>query len=117
MTQYSTFIEEVPIDQRQLNERGQEVLSKERPAYPIHFSQKRPESMRDIIRRMIAAEKERANAGEDVETFEDADDFEIGDDYYDHDSRTTPYEQIFEPAPAPATLPGEPVPAPEEAGE
>lgn len=117
MTQYSPFIEEIPVDQRLLNSKGQETLSKERPCYPIQFGIKRPESMRDIIRRMIAAERERANVGEDVETFEDADDFEVGDDYYDHDSRSTPYEQIFEPPVEPATPVAEPVSTPEKADE
>lgn len=117
MTQFAPFIEEIPIDQRMINSCGQEVLSKERPAYPIQFSQKRPESMRDIIRRMIAAEKERANAGEDVETFEDADDFEVGDDYYDYDSRSTPYEQTFEPPATPATPPAEPSAVPDKPQE
>lgn len=117
MTEFAPFIEETPIDQRMINSRGQEVLSKVRPAYPVQFAQKRPESMRDIIRRMIQLEKQRANAGEDVETFEDADDFEVGDDYYDHDSRTTPYEQIFEAPVTPAAAPAEPAAVPAEPQE
>lgn len=116
MSTYSTFIEEVPVDQRLLNSKGQETLSKERPAYPIQFSQKRPESMRDIIRRMIAQEKSSLG-NEDVETFEDADDFEVGDDYHDYDSRSTPYEQNFDHIEGNPTPTSEPTPVPNEPTE
>ena len=85
-------------------ERARDTLNKGRevpdpiPMAPALGYERRP-TIRDQIRDMIQSEKlkeEVTNAG--AETFDEANDFDVEDEYYDP---TTPYEDNFDPEPAP----------------
>lgn len=79
-----------------LNGDGHEVVDSVPMAPPVGY-EKQP-SVTDRIRAMVQSEllrREAAEAG--VETFEEADDFDVGDDI----DPSTPYEENFDPPPAP----------------
>lgn len=78
-----------------LDDHGREVLDPTPIAPPIGW---KPEpSMVEIIRAQIAGERLRQEAeAAGKESFEEADDFDVDDDF----DPSSPYEEIFDPAPA-----------------
>ena len=69
-----------------------EVLDYTPIAVPIGM--KRPESMHDMITRIIGNKFADIKLDSETETFEESEDFEIDDDDYDPSS---PWEEVFEP--------------------
>lgn len=79
---------------------GAEVLDPRPMAPPVGY--KREPSLMEKVRAMVRSEQFRMAAeAAGAETFEEADDFEVGDDY----DPTSPYEEVFEPAPRPDPIP------------
>lgn len=75
-----------------LDENGHEILDATPIAIPLGM--KRPESIQEMVARLVRQERFRAALGkDDYESFEEADDFDVDDDY----DPTTPFEQHFDP--------------------
>lgn len=70
---------------------GHEVPDSTPVAIPAGF--KRPETMEEIVKRMVRTQISREAAEKGEETFEEADDFEVDDDF----DPSTPYEVLFDP--------------------
>lgn len=86
-----------------LNEKGNEVFSGERKAYPLHIGKKQP-SIHELVRQMILAQKYAEQEG--YESFADADDFDVDDDPGDpvehlphYQDMRYEYEKDFDHAP------------------
>lgn len=88
------YFREEGAQQRYLNDRGQEVLDPRPMAPPIGY--KKQPSMVEIVRQQILSARlaEEAEAA-GMETFDEADDFDVSDDF----DPSSPYEEIFDPAP------------------
>lgn len=78
-----------------LNDHGHEIPDPTPMAPPVGF--KPQPSMVEIVRAQIAGERLRQEAeAAGLETFEEADDFDVQDDF----DPSSPYEEMFDPAPA-----------------
>lgn len=82
------------------DELGREIPDPTPLAPPLGY--KKQPTLAEQMRAMVISEKLKAEArAAGAETFEEADDFNVGDDY----DPTSPYEEIFEPLPAPDERP------------
>lgn len=75
-----------------LNEKGQEIPDPKPVEIPVGF--KKPDSIQDMIRRLVHNEFAVQKRG-DVESFQEADDFDVDDDF-DSIDRGTLYERDFD---------------------
>lgn len=83
----------MPFVPGRLDQNGSEIPDPTPVAIPAGF--KEPESLENMIRRLVRADDfRRAADQEGFETFEEAEDFEIDDDSFDPSS---PYEEVFDP--------------------
>lgn len=69
-----------------LNEHGHEVPDPRPVARPLHVDV--PETLAEMIQRMVRSQVSRQAEAVGFETFEDADDFDVGDD----EELSSPYE-------------------------
>lgn len=88
------FEEEVPTRHGQLDERGWEIPDPNPVEMPIGFE--RPESVEEMIQRMVRGGVSALAREAGYETFEEADNFEIEDEDGFNDP-ATPYEEEFDP--------------------
>ena len=87
------FEEEVPM-YGGLDDRGWEVPDPNPVEIPAGF--RKPETLAEMVQRMVRGRVSEIAESEGYETFEEADDFEIADDEY-MDDPSTPYEEEFDP--------------------
>lgn len=100
MAKTKQLIEERPVhkhrtrmDEGRLTPDGREILDGTPIAPPLGFI-KQP-SLHELMRAMVLEHANLRAQGQDPETFEEADDFDVDDE--DEPSRSSPYEQNFDP--------------------
>lgn len=84
-------------DGKKYNAAGEELMDPTPVALPMHF--RRPESINDMMKRLIKTHLSKAAAAENSESFEEADDFNVEGE---EKEPTTPYEDDLEGLDAPA---------------
>ena len=90
--QSTKFEEEVPYGT--LDERGWEIPDPRPVEIPAGFE--RPESLEEMIQRMVRTNASEIAEREGYETFDEADDFDMPDEDHGSDPMT-PYEEEFDP--------------------
>lgn len=84
------------------NERHQEIPDPTPVAMPLNY--KRPESLTEMMRRMIRQQMSEAAEASGAESFEEANDFEIASE--DPEDSITPYQDLGSDEETPDATPG-----------